>query len=158
MKLLLILAAREKNAATTKDFASNHDFRDPLIEKLRELIELHYCELHAPAEYAALLHVAPKALGRRVRERLGMTLTDLIRDRILVHAKWQLLHTLRSVKEIAAELGFHDELYFSRLFKKATGLAPSVFREFETEIRGGSNLSISLAAAPMPRTMMNADN
>ena len=158
MKLLLILAAREKNAAATEDLASSHEFRDPLIEKLRELIELHYCELHAPAEYAALLHVAPKALGRRVRERLGMTLTDLIRDRILIHAKWQLLHTLRPVKEIAAELKFHDELYFSRLFKKATGLAPSAFREFETEIRGGSNLSMSLADPSILSAATNVDN
>ncbi len=39
-------------------------------------------------------------------------------------------------------MGFSDELYFSRLFKKATGYSPTFFREFETEIRGGTNLSM----------------
>ena len=40
-------------------------------------------------------------------------------------------------RALAAELGFDDELYFSRLFKKATGVSPVHFREFETAIRGG---------------------
>ena len=75
-------------------------------------------------EYAEALHLTPKTLGRIVRDHLGTTLTDLIRSRILIHAKWQLLHTLKPVKEVARELGFGDELYFSRLFKKATGISP----------------------------------
>ena len=81
----------------------------------------------------------------------------LIRGRILTHAKWQLLHTLKPVKEVAREVGFGDELYFSRLFKKATGYSPSFFREFETAIRGGSNLSMFSHLAPILRPDATAD-
>ena len=158
LKLLLILASREKNGEATVSQPDGKQFRDPVIEQLRELIERRYSQLHAPADYATLLHMTPKSLGRLVKQRLGKTLTDLIRERILTHAKWQLLHTLRPVKEIAAELGFHDELYFSRLFKKGTGLAPSTFREYETEIRGGSNLSMSSAVRSMPDAAFTVDN
>ena len=122
------------------------------------MIEQHYCERHSPAEYAKLLHMTPKTLGRIVREQLGKTLTELIRDRILTHAKWQLLHTLRPVKEIAREVGFRDELYFSRHFKKATGYSPTFFREYETEIRGGSNLSMLSGAAPIQAARRSSDN
>ncbi len=157
LKVLLILATRQKASAGACGVGAV-DARHPVLGPLRELIEQHYRTRHAPADYAALLHMTPKTLGRVVREQLGKTLTDLIRDRILTHAKWQLLHTLKPVKEIAREVGFQDELYFSRLFKKATGVSPKFFREFETEIRGGSNLSMFSAPAPIHRSADDGDN
>jgi AraC-like DNA-binding protein len=155
LKILLILATRLKTA--TQGGRPGTEFRHPLLSELRDLIEQHYCTWHTPADYARRLHVTVKTLGRIVRENLGTTLTELIRSRILIHAKWQLLHTLKPVKEIAREVGFSDELYFSRLFKKATGHSPTFFREFETEIRGGSNLSMTLSHAPIQRTVAVAD-
>lgn len=158
MKLLLIVAARLKSAQCSGGALGGGDFRHPVLGPLRELIEKNYRELHSPSDYAALLHITMKAVGRCVREQLGKTLTDLIRERILTHAKWQLLHTLRPVKEIAAEVGFRDELYFSRLFKKATGVSPTFFREFETLIRNGSNLSMTLSHTPIPKRSFPLDD
>lgn len=148
LKVLLVLATRLKTSATAV-CKSGAELRHPALVELRELIEQNFRTLHAPNDYAERMHMTAKTLGRIVREQLGTTLTDLIRNRILIHAKWQLLHTLRPVKEIAREVGFRDELYFSRLFKKATGYSPTFFREFETEIRGGSNLSMSSSHAPI---------
>jgi AraC family transcriptional regulator, transcriptional activator of pobA len=148
LKVLLVLAARLKSRKAGSCGEAG-DPRHPLLGKLRELIEQNYRSKHLPAEYARLLHMTPKTLGRVVREHLGTTLTDLVRSRILIHAKWQLLHTLKPVKEVSRELGFGDELYFSRLFKKTTGVSPTFFREFETKIRGGSNLSMPSGDAPI---------
>jgi len=156
LKVLLIVATRLK-ASSPSACGSGADLRHPLLADLRDLIEQNYCKLHSPAEYAKRLHVTAKTLGRIVREHMGTTPTDLIRNRILIHAKWELLHTLKPVKEIARELGFPDELYFSRLFKKASGHSPKCFREFETEIRGGSNLSMFSGRAPILSRGLRSD-
>ncbi|MDY3555708.1 helix-turn-helix transcriptional regulator [Gemmata sp. JC717] len=157
LKVLLIFSTRLKTGGGAGcETATAH--RHPVLSRLAVLIEHNYRTWHAPARYADALHVTSKVLGRLVREHLNTTLTDLIRSRVLTHAKWQLLHTLRPVKEIAQEVGFGDELYFSRLFKKATGVSPRYFRDFETAVRGGSNLSMSSGRASILQPAGRADH
>lgn len=141
LKVFLIKATRCK-LETQKPRPVLAPQSPPILERLIELIETHYQRQLGPVDYAAMLNMTAKALGKLVKTHLSKTVTTLIRDRTLKHAKWQLLHTRKPVKEVAAEVGFVDELYFSRVFKRCTGLSPSAFREFETAIRGGSNLSM----------------
>ncbi len=159
LKILLVRAARLKTLQQRTDTAPTAGRRPAILDELRALIEANYRTIHYPSDYAERLHSTPKALGRVVKEHLGKTLTALIRERVLKHAKWELLHTLRAVKEIAREVGFDDELYFSRMFKKATGRSPTEFREYETAVRGGRNLSMLSAGASIhspPGTGQNA--
>lgn len=142
LKMFLIKATRLKLEQDKLPLDAATANKPPVLETLVALIEEHFRTRHAPADYAEALHITPKSLGKLVKAHFGRTLTELIRDRLLKHAKWQLLHTQRPVKEIAWEIGFADEFYFSRLFKQSTGLAPTAFREFETAIRGGRNLSM----------------
>jgi AraC-like DNA-binding protein len=143
LKVFLIKAARIKMEEQESYRAAANSRANPdILAQLVELVEINYRAKHRPFEYAKLLGISEKALNKIVRNHFGKTLTLLIRERILNHAKWHLLHTRKPIKEIADESGFADEFYFSRLFKRATGLAPTAFREFETRIRAGSNLSM----------------
>jgi AraC-like DNA-binding protein len=141
LKILLVKAARLK--LEQGDLAPLPENRRPaVLEELKRLIEENYRTQHSPSDYARQLHLAPKSLAKLVKKHVHKTTTELIRERLIRQAKWELLHTLKPVKQIAVEIGFDDELYFSRLFKRATGCAPTVFREVETRIRGGQNVWI----------------
>jgi AraC family transcriptional activator of pobA len=104
LKVLLILAARIKAPQAGVCTPGSNDMLHPVLAELRDLIEQNFHTLHSPSDYAQRLHLTPKTLGRLVREHLGTTPTELIRNRILIHAKWQLLHTLKPIKEISGEL------------------------------------------------------
>jgi AraC family transcriptional activator of pobA len=139
LKIFLVKAARLKleQREQPREVAAR---MPPVLDELRRLIEEHFRAEHSPSYYARRLHLAPKSLAKMVKQHFHKTLTELIRECILRQAKWELLHTLKPIKQIAAEVGFEDELYFSRLFKRAAGCSPSFFREFETNIRGGQNV------------------
>jgi AraC family transcriptional activator of pobA len=158
LKILLVRASRLKLQRQAGAGGQAVPVRHPALGKLRELLEAHYRSLHAPADYARRLHLTPKALSRIVKEQLGKTLGELIRERVLKQARWELLHTLKPVKQIARELGYADELYFSRLFKRATGYSPAFFREYETAIRGGRNLSIPPPLPSIPPQACPTEN
>jgi AraC family transcriptional regulator, transcriptional activator of pobA len=155
LKIFLVKATRLKLDQQPIDWQASGKI-PAMLDELKRLVEGHYRTLHSPADYAKRLHITPKALGKLVKTHLHKTLTELIRERVLKQAKWDLLHTLKPVKQIAVELGFSDELYFSRLFKRATGCAPTFFREYETTIRGGSNLSMSLRQPSIPTPPVRA--
>jgi AraC-like DNA-binding protein len=47
---------------------------------------------------------------------------------MLYQARKELTLTQKSVKEIAFELGYKDQFYFSRFFKRLTGVSPEAYR------------------------------
>lgn len=141
LKILLIKATRLKLEQQGSDGLAATK-RPEVLRRFRELLETRYQTLHSPSEYARLLGTSPKILARLAKTHFHKTLAEIIRDRVMKHAKWQLLHTLKPVKQVAHEVGFDDEFYFSRLFKRSFGCSPAAFREQETAIRGGSNLSM----------------
>jgi AraC family transcriptional activator of pobA len=107
------------------------------LEKLVALINAHFATEHKPSFYAGQLHLSLKTLSNACRPYFKRSISSLINEKLLLKAKWELLHTDHQVKQIAHNLGFKDEYYFSRFFKKRIGLSPKLFREAEWDIRRG---------------------
>ncbi|MBC8151403.1 MAG: AraC family transcriptional regulator [Bacteroidetes bacterium] len=128
LKLFLITAIRTSQAALAVQASTKT--KEPLVlQQLQDAIETHHCQKHAVGEYADLLQVSPKRLARLVKTYYGKTMTELIRERLVMEAKRELYLTSKSVKSIAFQLGFSDEYYFSRFFKKNTDISPQLYRE-----------------------------
>jgi len=103
---------------------------EPLIVKnLKDAIEHYFRKEHSASYYCGLLNISTKALAKIVKNHLGKTLNHLISERIVVEAKRELYLTSKPVKEIARDLGFNDEYYFSRFFKKNAAISPQTYRD-----------------------------
>lgn len=92
------------------------------------LVENHFRKEHGVAFYAQLLNKSPKTLSNSFSEYTKTPL-QIIHERITLEAKRLLTYTDKTAKEIAFELGFEDASHLSRLFKKHTGVSPSVFKK-----------------------------
>jgi AraC family transcriptional regulator, transcriptional activator of pobA len=98
------------------------------VERFRMLLDAHLRDRWPVARYAREIGVTPGQLGRLCRELLGMSTLDAINARVLLEAQRSLVYSTLSVKQVAAELGFDDEAYFGRFFKKHAGAQPTAFR------------------------------
>lgn len=96
--------------------------------RLRSLIERHFREHHRPADYARRLRITVGHLNHLSRRHLGRTAGAVIRERLALEAKRQLVHTEASAAEVGYALGFKDPAYFARFFRRATGRSPTAFR------------------------------
>jgi AraC-like DNA-binding protein len=130
MKLFLISASRAKTQQDPPGTGPTQSSKEPFIlQDLKEAIEKDYRSKHTPKEYAVALNISPNALARITKKYLNTTLTGLITERIVIEAKRELYLTNKSIKELAYELGYEDEYYFSRFFKKNVHISPQVYRE-----------------------------
>ena len=98
------------------------------IHQLEQLLEQHYKTEKSPSFYADSMNITLKHLNRICKEILNQTVTEIITNRVILETKRLLVNPIKSVNQIADELGFEDYSYFTRLFKKKTGITPSEFR------------------------------
>ena len=127
LKIFLIEASRVKIEQRRSEEVQLT--KTPLtLVNLQNAIETHYKTRRSAGDYAELLHISTKALNQTCKAYFNKTLSDLIAERLIIEAKRELYLTSKPVKEIAFALGYEDEIYFSRYFKKKVGVSPQIFR------------------------------
>lgn len=129
LKILLVMATRLKLDQQSFQKAGNDDVKQQfIIQNLKNAIEDNFKIKHSVSDYADMLHQTPASLARITKNHFNKTLSDLITERIIIEAKRELYLTDKTIKEIAYELGYEDEYYFSRVFKIKTDISPQVYR------------------------------
>ena len=99
-----------------------------LFTRFLVLLEQHFLE-HWPIErYASQLGLSTQRLNRLTRAESGRSALELIHDRLTREACRRLTYIAAPVASLAIDLGFEDPAYFSRFFKRRTGLSPARWR------------------------------
>ncbi|WP_158963609.1 helix-turn-helix domain-containing protein [Myroides fluvii] len=126
--LLEVLLLSKKEVDQTSLTSLNSVKNNELIKSFESLIDKHFYEYRFPKEYAKVLLISPNYLNALCQKIKHKSAGDMIRDRILVECKRLLIHTDLSASEIAYQLNFKDNSYFSRFFKKHIGVGPDEYR------------------------------
>jgi YesN/AraC family two-component response regulator len=130
LKIFLITTSRLKVEQQPHVITLPADLQKPFIlQTLIDAIEKDFRKKHTASDYADALNISTKALAKITKGHLNKTLTEMISERIIIEAKRELYMTRKAVKEIAYELGYEDEHYFSRFFKTNTDISPQIYRE-----------------------------
>lgn len=134
--LQLILALCSKIKSEDNLVHEEKSIHHPLIQ-FKDLLENNFRKERQPSFYATQMGISPNNFSKLSKHYFLKTPSILIQERVILEAK-KLIHlSYKSMKQIAAELNFDDENYFSRYFKKHTGITPTAFRE---------NVGISIVA------------
>lgn len=100
-----------------------------IVGKYKQLVAGHFREKHQVSDYAGMMYLSPKYLNQVIKKVMGVSAKSVIQEQLLIKACRELKFSGESIKEIAANLGFSEPEHFSHFFKKATGQAPSQYRE-----------------------------
>ena len=119
-------------AMMQKEYAGTYVSRETtkLIEPAVELIHQQYTGSGIQInELAALCGISESYFRRIFQGEFGCSPIQYVRNLRISRAKELLKSDLYSISDVAELSGFHDECYFSREFKKAVGVSPSVYNK-----------------------------
>jgi AraC-like DNA-binding protein len=94
----------------TLDYLQNHYREDIRIEKLAEMAQLH-----------------PSYFSQVFKQAMDKSPVVFLTHLRINKAKEMLLQSDKSIRDIAADVGYKDEFYFSRRFKESSGYSPRMF-------------------------------
>lgn len=109
----------------------NHD----ILSRFEALLNDYYAPgfsregLPTVSYFAEMLHLSPDYMSSLLRKETGHNAQEYLHYHLIETAKIRLCSTTQSVSQIAYELGFEYPQYFSRLFKRKTGISPKEYRE-----------------------------
>jgi AraC-like DNA-binding protein len=133
LELLLNYANRFYGRQFITRKAHNSDLISRFEKGLNEYFDLDKPQLHGlptVKQCAKDLGMSPDYLSDMLKQETGKNAQEHIHYLLIDRAKTQLLGTSHTVSEIAFSLGFEYPQYFSKLFKKRTGMTPAEFRNY----------------------------
>lgn len=103
---------------------------DPTLQRVMKFVEENISNSDVNVgDMAAAAATSRSGLQRKLKQAMGITPQDLLREARIKRACHLLRHTDHSIADIAYACGFTDPKYFGRNFKQSTGQSPTEYRE-----------------------------
>lgn len=130
--LTMLLIELSEQTLSYYDTAGSPDYSaklgDKKLMKILEWIRIHSAQPITVQQIAEQFTYNKDYLNRYFKRRMGMSVQEYIYKLKMAKAKNLLYQSRLSIKEIAYSLGFQDDKYFMKMFKRHEGLTPTEFR------------------------------
>lgn len=130
-KLIINVLTWEKQKPS-KDKVADDNKNVKNISRTKDAITYIYQHINQAvtvSELSDLCHLTPSHFTKMFKKETGENPKDFINKVKMNHAKSLMISTDKTILQICKEIGISDSFYFSRAFKKMTGLAPTEFRK-----------------------------
>lgn len=97
-------------------------------------LEQHYCDNWTIEDYCRAQNVTRKNLRAACLTAANQSPLALVHSRIMVEAKRYLHYTTLPISEVAFRIGFDDQSYFTRFFRRHQGTTPAAFRRHSSDL------------------------
>ena len=95
--------------------------------QFKQLLEIHIRQKQRIDYYADLLNVSRITINTCVKKQFNVTATELLKQRLLFEIKNDLIHSGKTIAEIAYDLNFSEPGHIMRFFKNQTGITSTQF-------------------------------
>ncbi|HEV3224021.1 MAG TPA: AraC family transcriptional regulator [Puia sp.] len=102
--------------------------KQDILMSFLKLLADHFKEERSVQFYANALYMTPKHLTKTVKEITTKTCGEFIDEMVIAEAKILLDDLSYSVGQVADYLHFSDQFFFSKFFKRRTGLSPKEYK------------------------------
>ena len=124
----LLLTHLWRSCALSRD-ADSRDAGAPTAQRFRQLVELHYRDNLGVDDFARRLGVTRAHLHSACLRGLGRAPQQLVHERLVAEARLRLRETSQPIEQVGYSLGFPDPAYFSRFFRRMSGVSPGTYRK-----------------------------
>ena len=100
-----------------------------IIDRFLYLVNNHAAKEHRLSFYASKMCLTERYLGTIIRQESGVTAKEWIDRAIILRIKVELKHTDKTILQISDDLNFPNASFFSKYFKRLTGMTPAEYRQ-----------------------------
>lgn len=132
---LFIAALLESNERLYPSTIQEHTYPGSVyVKHAIEYMYHHYREKIRINELAEYIGVNRSYLTNMFKKNIGCSPQEYLVNLRIEQAKDLLRHTQKSISTVAEEVGYHDQLAFSKIFKQRCHMSPRAYREQENKV------------------------
>ncbi|MFB5268794.1 response regulator [Paenibacillus enshidis] len=121
-------AAGRALALTQAQAAENHIIRD-----IAAYLDVHFADEITLQDISSRFYLSREYISRKFKQEFGVNLSEYLCNLRIRQAKLLLLNPRLRLQQISEMVGYQDEKYFGKVFKKQEGITPGEYRKARTE-------------------------